>query len=65
MFLCCTLLQCSMKLIHTNLDDYGRSDADADVLADYVLALIRADAPDEEIRKASVEGLEDFLRERS
>ncbi|KAE8363302.1 hypothetical protein BDV27DRAFT_8125 [Aspergillus caelatus] len=41
------------------------SDADADVLADYVLALIRADAPDEEIRKASVEGLEDFLREHT
>lgn len=54
-----------MKLIYTDLGDYGRSDADADVLADYVLALIRADAPDEEIRKASVEGLEDFLRERS
>ncbi|KAE8355293.1 hypothetical protein BDV28DRAFT_129284 [Aspergillus coremiiformis] len=41
------------------------SDADSDVLADYVLALIRADAPDEEIRKASVEGLEDFLREHT
>ncbi|KAF7592986.1 hypothetical protein BBP40_012145 [Aspergillus hancockii] len=41
------------------------SDADSDVLADYVLALIRADAADEEIRKASVEGLEDFLREHT
>ncbi|KAF9890749.1 hypothetical protein FE257_005618 [Aspergillus nanangensis] len=41
------------------------SDADADVLADYVLALIRSDAPDEEIRKASVENLEDFLREHT
>lgn len=34
------------------------------MLADYVLALIRSDAPDEEIRKVSVENLEDFLRER-
>lgn len=33
------------------------------MLADYVLALIRSDAPDEEIRKASVENLEDFLKE--
>ncbi|KAE8150060.1 hypothetical protein BDV25DRAFT_155103 [Aspergillus avenaceus] len=41
------------------------SDADSDVLADYVLALIRADAPDEDIRKASVDGLEDFLREHT
>ena len=45
------------------LSDY-RSDADSDVLADYLLALIRSDAPDDEIRKASVENLEDFLRER-
>ncbi|KAL2861093.1 CCCH zinc finger and RRM domain protein [Aspergillus lucknowensis] len=41
------------------------SDADSDVLADYVLALIRSDAPDEEIRKASVEHLEDFLMEHT
>lgn len=39
------------------------SDADSDVLADYVLALIRSDAPDDEIRQTSVENLEDFLRE--
>jgi hypothetical protein len=39
------------------------SDADSDVLADYVLALIRSDAPDDEIRKASIENLEDFLKE--
>ncbi|PGH06516.1 hypothetical protein GX51_02340 [Blastomyces parvus] len=41
------------------------SDADSDVLADYVLALIRSDAPDEDIRKASVENLEDFLKENT
>jgi len=41
------------------------SDADSDVLADYVLALIRSDAPDDEIRKVSIENLEDFLRERT
>jgi hypothetical protein len=39
------------------------SDADSDVLADYVLALIRSDAPDDEIKQTSVENLEDFLRE--
>lgn len=42
-----------------------RSDADSDVLAEYVLALICSDAPDEDIRKASVENLEDFLKESS
>lgn len=41
------------------------SDADSDVLADYVLALVRSDAPAEEIKKVSVENLEDFLRERA
>lgn len=39
------------------------SDADSDVLADYVLALISSDAPDDEIKQTSVENLEDFLRE--
>lgn len=41
------------------------SDADSDVLADYVLALVRSDAPADEIKKVSVENLEDFLRERA
>ena len=41
------------------------SDADSDVLADYVLALVRSDASAEEIKKISVENLEDFLRERA
>lgn len=41
------------------------SDADSDVLADYVLALIRSDAPDDEIRQASIENLEDFLKENT
>jgi hypothetical protein len=50
------------KWVVKKLEDI--SDADSDVLADYVLALIRSDAPDDEIRKASVENLEDFLRER-
>lgn len=44
---------------------WNSSDADSDVLADYVLALIRSDAPDDEIRRASIENLEDFLKERS
>lgn len=41
------------------------SDADSDVLADYVLALVRTDAPDDENKRNSVENLEDFLRERA
>lgn len=55
------LLQRKRRLILVRLT--LSSDADSDVLADYVLALIRSDAPDEEIRKTSVENLEDFLRE--
>ncbi|KAI9370867.1 hypothetical protein BJX61DRAFT_65215 [Aspergillus egyptiacus] len=51
------------KWVVRKLEDI--SDADSDVLADYVLALIRSDAPDDEIRKASVENLEDFLREHT
>jgi len=39
------------------------SDADSDVLADYVLALIRADTPDEDSKKNAIENLEDFLRD--
>ena len=39
------------------------SDADSDVLADYVLALIRADSPEQELKKGAIENLEDFLRE--
>lgn len=39
------------------------SDADSDVLADYVLALIRADSPDEDLKKNAAENLEDFLRD--
>ncbi|KAL4874667.1 hypothetical protein BJY04DRAFT_10525 [Aspergillus karnatakaensis] len=51
------------KWVVKKLEDI--SDADSDVLADYVLALIRTDAPDDEIRTASVENLEDFLREHT
>ena len=38
------------------------SDADSDVLADYVLALVRADTPESELRLNVIENLEDFLR---
>ena len=37
------------------------SDADSDVLADYVLALIRAESPEPELRATAIESLEDFL----
>lgn len=39
------------------------SDADSDVLADYVLALIRADTPETELRLNAIENLEDFLKD--
>jgi hypothetical protein len=39
------------------------SDADSDVLAEYVLALIRSEESDEEVRNNCVENLKDFLRE--
>ncbi|KAI9715949.1 MAG: hypothetical protein M1828_000537 [Chrysothrix sp. TS-e1954] len=37
------------------------SDADSDVLADYVLALVKSDEPDEQVRAVCLENLEDFL----
>lgn len=54
---------CKVKGLQSLLYSQSSSDADSDVLADYVLALIRSDAPDEEIRQASIENLEDFLKE--
>ncbi|KZF23450.1 hypothetical protein L228DRAFT_260275 [Xylona heveae TC161] len=51
------------KWVVKRLEDI--SDADSDVLADYVLALIRSDASEEEVRQASVESLEDFLKEHT
>ncbi|KAF2136309.1 uncharacterized protein K452DRAFT_313285 [Aplosporella prunicola CBS 121167] len=37
------------------------SDADSDVLADYVLALVKSEDPDEQVKSNSLENLEDFL----
>ena len=34
------------------------------MLADYVLALIRADTPEPELKVNAIENLEDFLKER-
>ena len=39
------------------------SDADSDVLADYVLALIRTDTPDLQLKVDVLESLEDFLKD--
>lgn len=39
------------------------SDADSDVLADYVLALVRAEDPDEQVKSNCLENLEDFLHD--
>lgn len=41
------------------------SDADSDVLADYVLALVRSEDPDEQVKSNCLENLEDFLRDRN
>ncbi|KAI9769759.1 MAG: hypothetical protein M1840_003752 [Geoglossum simile] len=41
------------------------SDADSDVLADYVLALLRHDQPVEEVRKLCIDQLEDFLKDHT
>ena len=39
------------------------SDADSDVLADYVIALMRADTPESELRSNAIDCLEDFLKD--
>lgn len=39
------------------------SDADSDVLADYILALIRTDIPQPKLRLDVSENLEDFLKD--
>ncbi|MCJ1478086.1 hypothetical protein MMC13_006761 [Lambiella insularis] len=41
------------------------SDADSDVLADYVLALFRADTPEPELRQSAITNLEDFLKDHT
>ena len=40
------------------------SDADADVLADYVLALVKSDEPDDQVKQNCLANLEDFLEQR-
>ena len=40
------------------------SDADSEVLADYVLALIRNDGSLAELRSSAIENLDDFLKNR-
>jgi hypothetical protein len=42
---------------------FHRSDADADVLADYVLALLRHDGDVKDVRKLCEEEIPDFLKE--
>lgn len=41
------------------------SDADSDVLADYVIALMRADTPESELRTNAIDSLEDFLKDNT
>ncbi|KAF2837244.1 hypothetical protein M501DRAFT_921046, partial [Patellaria atrata CBS 101060] len=51
------------KWIVKRLEDI--SDADSDVLADYVLALVKSEDPDDEVKKNCLENLEDFLKEHT
>ncbi|GME23805.1 CCCH zinc finger and RRM domain-containing protein [Neofusicoccum parvum] len=51
------------KWVVKRLEDI--SDADSDVLADYVLALVRSEDPDEQVKSNCLENLEDFLRDRN
>ncbi|KAK8198693.1 hypothetical protein M8818_006560 [Zalaria obscura] len=41
------------------------SDADSDVLADYVLALVKSDEPDEQVKQNCLDNLDDFLHEHT
>ena len=41
------------------------SDADSDVLADYVLALVKSEDSDNQVKQNCLENLEDFLRTRT
>ncbi|KAF2089499.1 hypothetical protein K490DRAFT_72251 [Saccharata proteae CBS 121410] len=51
------------KWIVKRLEDV--SDADSDVLADYVLALVKSEDPDDQVRSNCLENLEDFLRDNT
>ncbi|CUS13526.1 unnamed protein product [Tuber aestivum] len=51
------------KWIIKRLEDI--SDADSDVLADYVLALLRHDQTQEEVQKLCIEQLDDFLHDHT
>ncbi|KAL0264923.1 hypothetical protein SLS55_000877 [Diplodia seriata] len=52
------------KWIVKRLEDMN-SDADSDVLADYVLALVRTDGSDEQVKTNCLENLEDFLHDHT
>lgn len=52
------------RWIVKRLEDMS-SDADSDVLADYVLALVRTEDSDEQVKTNCLENLEDFLRDHT
>lgn len=58
------LVQSAILLDHSAHADSGSSDADSDVLADYVLALVRSEDSDVQVKQNCLENLEDFLRAR-
>lgn len=53
-----------MLVISQLLTTLYSSDADSDVLADYVLALVKSDEPDSQVKQNCLDNLEDFLKER-
>ena len=60
-FLSCSSISVSQRPTITSL--FPRSDADSDVLADYVMALVRADDAEPQLRQGVISNLEDFLKE--
>lgn len=58
-----TLVPSSLAKAHRLTVRLLSSDADSDVLADYVIALIRDDDPEPQLRQNVVSNLEDFLKD--
>lgn len=53
---------CSDTVEH-RLTSHGSSDADAEVLADYVVALVTTEDEDANIRRNCIDSLSDFLQD--
>jgi len=67
------IVSCSMHFTEAETEELKKwvvkklediSDADSDVLADYVLALVKSEESESQVRANCLENLEDFLHER-